>query len=90
METPVSFAHLIGFLAILSSFLPLCHRILPIVSPVSDIFKTPGMAIAIPAILVSPPLNKYFFHISFVIFAVIKLVFSLDKNLNKDQIDYDY
>ena len=51
------FAHLISFLAIFSHFLPLCHRILPIVSPVSDIFKTPGMAIAIPAILVSPPLG---------------------------------
>ena len=56
VETPVSFAHLICFLAILSCFLPLCHRILPIVSPVFEIFKTPGMAIAIPAILVSPPL----------------------------------
>ena len=57
VETPVSFAHLICFLAILSCFLPLCHRILPIVSPVFEIFKTPGMAIAIPAILVSPPLG---------------------------------
>ena len=56
VETPVSFAHLISFLAIFSCFLPLCHRILPIVSPVFEIFKTPGMAIAIPAILVSPPL----------------------------------
>ena len=50
------FAHLISFLAIFSHFLPLCHRILPIVSPVFEIFKTPGMAIAIPAILLSPPL----------------------------------
>ena len=56
VETPVSFAHLISFLAIFSCFLPLCHRILPIVSPVFELFKTPGMAIAIPAILVSPPL----------------------------------
>ena len=56
VETPVIFAHLISFLAIFSCFLPLCHRILPIVSPVFEIFKTPGMAIAIPAILVSPPL----------------------------------
>ena len=57
VETPVSFAHLISFLAIFSCFLPLCHRILPIVSPVFEIFKTPGIAIAIPAILVSPPLS---------------------------------
>ena len=35
-KTPVIFPH----------FLPLCHRILPILSPVSEIFKTPGMAIA--------------------------------------------
>ena len=56
VETPVSFAHLISFLAIFSCFLPLCHRILPIVSPVFEICKTPGMAIAIPAIPVSPPL----------------------------------
>ena len=56
METPVIFGHLISFLAIFSRFLPLCHRILPIVSPVFEIFETPGMAIAIPAILVSPPL----------------------------------
>merc|ERR1711986_1388 len=56
VETPVIFAHLISFLAIFPRFLPLCHRILPIVSPVFEIFKTPGMAIAIPAILVSPPL----------------------------------
>ena len=53
------FAHLIGFLAIFSRFLPLCHRILPIVSPVFEIFKPPGMAIAIPAILVSPPLGGH-------------------------------
>ena len=56
VQTPVSFAHLISFLSIFSCFLPLCHRILPIVSPVFELFKTPGMAIAIPAILVSPPL----------------------------------
>ena len=33
------------------------HWIFPIMSPVFEIFKTPGMAIAIPAILVSPPLS---------------------------------
>ena len=56
-------AHLIGFLSIFSCFLPLCHRILPTVSPVFEIFKTPGMAIAIPAILVSPPLHRLFLDI---------------------------
>ena len=50
------FAHLISFLAIFHQFFALCHRILPIVSPVFEICKTLGMAIAIPAILVSPPL----------------------------------
>ena len=39
-----------GWRVIFSSFF---HRILPIVSPVSEIFKTLGMAIAV---LVSPPL----------------------------------
>ena len=47
-------AHLIifffGHFSVFCPF-PLCHRILPIVSPVSDIFKT------IPAILVSLPLG---------------------------------
>merc|ERR1711884_486932 len=59
VETPVLFTHLISFLSIFSRFLPLCHRILPIVSPVFEIFETPGMAIAIPAILVSPPLVQW-------------------------------
>ena len=59
VETPVFFAHLISFLTNFSRFLPLCHQILPIVSSVSEIFETIGMAIAIPAILVSPPLNIY-------------------------------
>ena len=57
VETPVLFTYLISFLSIFSCFLPLCHRILPIVSPVFEIFETPGIAIAIPAILVSPPLS---------------------------------
>ena len=35
------FAHLISFLVIFPQFLPLCHQILPIMSPVSEIFKTP-------------------------------------------------
>ena len=63
VETPVFFAHLKGFLPISPPFLPLCHRILHIVSPVFEIFKTPGMAIAIPAILVSPPLSRRNYHI---------------------------
>jgi len=56
METPVVFAHLISFFGHFLPFFLLCHRILPIVSPVFEISKIPGMAIAIPAILVSPPL----------------------------------
>ena len=52
------FAHMIyKFFGHFSPFLPICHWILPIVSPVPEIFKTPGMAIAMPAILVSPPLH---------------------------------
>ena len=50
METPV---YLPVFWPFSSIFCPyhLRHRILPIVSPILEIFKTPGMAIAIPAIL---------------------------------------
>ena len=46
------FAHLKSFFGHFPLFLPLCHWILPIVSPVFEIFETPGMAIASAKVLI--------------------------------------